>query len=166
MVLDSKSRLSNAASKDLVRSALTASESTLGESMRAVAADLKKEGYAEVAFLLHVPRVAQSARDFAYSSPLYSDVDVAVVFDEKLDRLGYTTTHETMHLFGADDLYPLSQFDPGDAGDVMRASCLGYGGMRVQEMSAWAIGWRDVRPDRVYGYDPTRYDYKLKTNGN
>jgi hypothetical protein len=88
------------------------------------------------------------------------------VFDERLDRLGYTTAHETMHLFGADDLYPLSKFDPHDAGDVMRASCLGYGGIRVNEMSAWAIGWTPNRPDRVYGFDTTRYDARLKNNAN
>lgn len=162
VVLDSKDRLTNADSRKLVKSALTASEATLGEPMRAVAAQLKSEGYAEVAFLLHVPRVAQAARDFAYPTPLYSDVDVAVVFDERLDRLGYTTAHETMHLFGADDLYPLSRFDSHDAGDVMRASCLGYAGIKVQEMSAYAIGWVQARPDRSYGFDPTRYDDRLK----
>jgi hypothetical protein len=155
--LDSKHRVTTASSKELVKDALVASEASLGGSMRSVAAALNKEGYSQVAFLLHVPRTEASARDFAYSSPSYSDIDVAIVFDVTLDRLGYVVAHETMHLFGADDLYPLATFDPGDKGDLMRASCRGYGGISIQDMSAYAIGWRSNRPIRNYGWDPKRY---------
>jgi len=137
--------------RQLVHDALKATERTLGLTMSSVAASLKKEGFAEVAFFLHLP-VETDARDFAYPAPSLSNVDVAVVFHAALDWLGPVVAHEATHLFGADDLYPLDVFDEEDQGDLMRQTCRGFGTLRVRDMSAFAVGWRQDRPKRGYGF--------------
>jgi hypothetical protein len=149
IAIDRKKRITDASSRELVRRGLKASESSLGATMSSVAATLNQEGYSEVAFLLHLP-MKVNAREFAYPAPLLSNVDVAVVFEEPLNELGYVTAHETMHLFGADDLYPLDRFDDQDSADIMRAACLGFGGIRLHDMSAYSIGWRADAPTRAY----------------
>lgn len=148
IVTDPSMRIDPEASRALVQSALDASGASLGVTMLEVAATLRGEGFAEVAFLLHVP-VKVDAREFAFPAPLLR-VDAAVVFEEPLDRLGFVTAHETMHLFGADDLYPLDRFDSEDEDDLMRANCTGFGGLQIRDMSAFAIGWRPAAPARSY----------------
>ncbi len=146
---DPAKRLSDASARDLVRGALRASEAALGGTLSTIATSLRKDGFTEVAFLLHLPADAD-ARDFAFPATSPSEVDVAVVFQSSLEDLGYVTAHEAMHLFGADDLYPLDVFDAGDARDIMRARCRGLSGLRVGDMTAYAIGWRKDRPKRTY----------------
>ncbi len=148
--IDSSSRVDVDSSRKLVKGALTASERTLGATMAGVVAALHADGYAEVAFLLHFP-VKTGGRDFAYAVPNgISEVDVAVMFEENLLRLGSRSAHETMHLFGADDLYPLSHLDPADSTDIMRAGCSGLGVQSVQDMTAYSIGWKTTKPKRAY----------------
>ncbi len=150
LVPDSTGKISSKASRDLVAQALRASEASLGLTMDAIATKLQGEGYAEVAFLLHLP-VKSIAREFAFPAPLRGNVDVAVVFAHPdLAHLGYTTTHESLHLFGADDIYPITLHDADDQHDIMRDYCVGFGNARIGAMTAYAIGWTKAPPSRPY----------------
>jgi hypothetical protein len=147
---DETNKLSNAASRDLVANALQASETSIGQTAEAIATKLKTEGYDEVAFLLHLP-MKSSAREFAFPAPLHGEVDVAVVFAHPdLGNLAFSTTHEALHLFGADDIYPISRRSEDDEHDMMRDYCRGFGDARIGAMTAYAIGWTDTPPERPY----------------
>ncbi len=149
LAVDEHAKLSYAASRRLVGAALKASEGSLGATLQATASALRKDGFAEVAFLLHLPR-SVGARDFAYPAYGSSEVDVAVVFDAGLSDLGFVGAHEALHLFGSDDLYPLDRFDEADDTDIMRDRCAALGGSSVRDMTAYAVGWRKERPRRAY----------------
>ena len=145
-------RISTESSHELVRRALRASEGALGVTLSAVADGLKKEGFAETAFLLHIPKKI-SAREFALPAWKAGELDVAVIFEEELGWEAFTVAHEAMHLFGADDLYPLELFDDRDKDDLMRGGCYGFSNeLGIKDMSAYAIGWKSARPARIYGF--------------
>jgi hypothetical protein len=147
---DETNKLSGSSSRDLVSDALRASEASIGQTTDAVAKKLQSEGYTEVAFLLHLP-VKSSAREFAYPAPLHGHVDVAVVFAHAdLGALAFSTTHEALHLFGADDIYPIVLRDEDDEHDIMRDYCRGFGNARIGGMTAYAIGWTPTPPARPY----------------
>lgn len=149
LTTDEQNRVTRRAAQTLIRTSLEAAETSLGSTMEEVVASLNRDGFDEVAFLLHFP-VHSDAREFAYPVPNgLSDIDVAVLYAEDLTDLGSVTAHETMHLFGADDLYPLSRLDPADATDIMRGDCNGLGAQSIQAMTAYTIGWRK-KPRRVY----------------
>jgi hypothetical protein len=146
-------RVDSASADQLVNSGVAASERSLTLPLSQVTARLRKNGYEQVAYLLHLPIVTE-AREFAAPAPQSGPSDIAVIYlhsNEGNDsETAFTTTHETLHLFGADDLYPLKRDDEGDQADVMRDWCEGYGDARIQAMTAYAIGFTDVKPKRVY----------------
>jgi hypothetical protein len=146
--VDAKKRVTPESARALVDEVSWELQQVLGTALEDTARHIKREGYAEVAFVVHFP-FASGSREFAYPVPL-ADVDLAFVFEEPLDFLGTVTAHEELHLFGADDLYPLDVYDPGDADDVMRAACRGFSAMNVGDMTAYAIGWRPTPPARGY----------------
>jgi len=121
--------------------------------MRHLTTILRKEGYEEIAFLLHLP-IPTEARDFAYPAAEGAEPEVAVIFAlQPLDSMAPAAAHEALHLFGAGDLYALTVFDDRDSRDVMRAACRGFADLEIREMTAYAIGWRNAKPARAY---PTR----------
>ena len=150
LLADRTNKISNAASRQLVSDALAASEASIGQTTESIATQLQGEGYENVAFLLHLP-IKNVAREFAFPAPLRGRVDVAVVFEHPdLAHLAFTTTHESLHLFGADDIYPITDRSIGDEKDMMRDYCLGFGDARIGDMTAYAIGWTNVLPSRPY----------------
>jgi hypothetical protein len=151
LILDKSNRVVN--SLDVSQRLLAAAEGATGRGKRSLVQALKSEGYDEVAVLFHLPMVG--GRDYAYPAESDGDVDNAFVFFQG-DRsmIAATAVHETLHLFGADDLYPLSVFDPRDRNDVMREYCEGFPSLTIGDATAWAIGWlpSSKRPERGYPF--------------
>jgi hypothetical protein len=154
--VDPQKRIADGAWIGLLRSTLRSLERALGRTLSSVVQSLRTDGYDNVAFVFFVPKAVR-ARDFAIPVPIVEgvDQDVAFVFEEaRLDRLGFVETHETAHLFGADDLYPIRRTAAEDENDLMRATCYGYSGMAVRDTTAWALGWTETRPRRPYRFGP------------
>lgn len=152
--VDAQKRVADGAAIRLLRTALRSLERAFGRTLASVVQSLRADGYDNVAFVFFVPK-AVNARDFAIPVPIVDgvDQDVAFVFEEaRLDRLGFVAAHETAHLFGADDLYPIRRTATEDENDLMRAACHGYSGMVVRDTTAWAIGWTETRPRRPYRF--------------
>jgi hypothetical protein len=129
-------------------------ETAFGSPLPSVVTSYKNAGYDNVAFLAYLPS-STLARDFAFSSvrsPTSGDPELAVVFPrlDNLPHLSVTVAHEAMHLFGAADIYRMQPEDPHDKDDVMGDYCLGFHQTTVDDVTAYAIGWTDTKPTRVY----------------
>lgn len=136
----------------LDREVRRAAAEALGATLDEIATSFRTQGYHSVAFVAAFPFELR-ARDFAMSESSFWDRDAEVAFvfaGTATGPLSYTLAHESLHLFGAEDLYTLATFDPADRRDVMQVPCATAGASVVAGTTAWAIGWRDRPPARAY----------------
>ncbi len=123
--------------------------SATGVSVVQAARALKAKGYAEVAVMVRLP-TTRIIREFATASDA-AGLEVAFVQQPGQRMEPGTYVHELLHLFGADDLYRLHDRDARDEGDVMGGPCGGaLQRATIADATAWAIGWRDAPPERLY----------------
>lgn len=141
---------------EIERDAGLAVETALGEPLETMVSDLKSKGYDEVAFAVYFPTTV-TVRDWA--SPAWwrttNRAEVCYIFSPTKARFAsfaVVVSHETLHLFGADDLYRIVDIDSDDKGDPMDVSCSGYGGAHIGDATSYAIGWRTTPPPRKYGF--------------
>jgi hypothetical protein len=129
-------------------------EIALFSPMENVVQDYKAKGYDAVAFLVYLPQ-STNARDFAWyadRSDPHDYPELAILFPKRdeLMHLSVTVSHESLHLFGAYDLYRLRDADPRDKNDVMGDYCNGFRQTTLGDATAYAIGWTDTVPSRSY----------------
>jgi hypothetical protein len=138
--------------REIAAAGRTAIEVGAGARLDRVVASLKARGYDSVAFLVHVT-TKTTARNFASPEIKKDAAEIAILFPNKdvLARLAVSASHESLHLFGADDLYTIRNVDTDDRNEVMHEYCTGFGKTRIGGMTAHAIGWRETPPIRKYG---------------
>ena len=125
------------------------------DSLGELAALLRKRGYNDVGVIAYYK--ASGGRDFAYPTEglfMREAMEIGVVFTEHRDveSLAWILTHETLHLFGAADLYRVTPRDAADDGDVMNDSCTSLSASTVGDATAFSVGWQDVPPHRAYAF--------------
>lgn len=136
-------------------------ETALGAHLESVVSDLRRDGYAQVGFIIYLP-VSTQARDFAfmaYNTQPPDDPELGFIFTPvgknlvtELGHLSVTTAHETLHLFGADDLYRIRRLDKTDAHDVMGEYCTGFKQATLLDATAYSVGWTSAPPKRPYRF--------------
>lgn len=134
---------------------IAAIERGLGEKITRTLSKYRAQGYAEVGFLVHLP-TSTNARPFHWSGIRGDGVDfadTAFLFTSNVDlpALAALTSHEGLHIFGADDIYRMRFDDPADRDDIMNDYCTGFRRTRVGDMTAYGVGWRNAPPARAYG---------------
>ena len=140
---------------EIERGSRAALEVSLATSLDAMSRDLRQKGYDEVAFLVYFP-VEVNVRDWAIPAGRSSKrAEAGYIFSPLSSAFGdfsWVVSHESLHLFGADDLYRLQAIDADDKGDVMDAYCTGFARAHVGDATSYAIGWRATPPKRPYGF--------------
>ncbi|MEO8800765.1 MAG: hypothetical protein ABI551_22940 [Polyangiaceae bacterium] len=136
-------------------------ETALGAHLESVVADLRRDGYAQVGFIIYLP-VTTQARDFAfmaYNTQPPDDPELGFIFTPigrnlttEFGHLSVTTAHEALHLFGADDLYRIRRLDKTDAHDVMGEYCTGFKQATLLDATAYSVGWTSTAPKRPYRF--------------
>jgi len=66
------------------------------------------------------------------------------------DYLHNTLAHESLHLVGADDLYNIKSAASYDTNDIMNAGARYLEDSVVGDLTAYAIGWTDLRPETPF----------------
>ena len=66
------------------------------------------------------------------------------------DYLHNTLAHEALHLVGADDLYNIKSAVSYDTNDIMNAGSRYLEDSVVGDLTAYAIGWTDSRPETPF----------------
>jgi hypothetical protein len=135
---------------DLEKSAFDHVARATGVSVPSVVAALGKAGYREVAVMLRLP-TQHVLREFALPS---DGIDAAIVQQTPSYAESGTYAHELLHLFGADDLYRVTEADPRDENDLMGGRRGRICDARIGDATAWAIGWQPSPPNRAYAFGP------------
>ena len=66
------------------------------------------------------------------------------------DKLHYVQAHESLHLFGADDLYNVEQASDYAVTDIMNYQSRQIQDSGISPITAFAIGWTDEQPDAPF----------------
>jgi hypothetical protein len=148
----SRQLLSRKDEDEIALRARHAAETALGKTLETMVTSYQAQGFTSVGFLVYAPMPGNVR---SYAMPLSTKADtpeMAMVFpDERsLDAVAVTVAHESLHLFGADDVYRVKIEDDRDANDLMGESCRGFGTTVIGGMTAYAVGWSAVAPARKY----------------
>lgn len=123
--------------------------------------DIKKQENADQALLLL--HLARDGRSFASRCMFRCQSDAEYVFlmeqpDSKFwQSLGYAQAHETLHLFGADDLYNIRQAKFYAVRDIMNYPSNILNASTLDDITAYAIGLTDTEPKtpfEIKNYSP------------
>lgn len=69
---------------------------------------------------------------------------------KRWQSMEYAQTHETLHLFGADDLYQIKAAKHFDVLDIMNYPSRVVGASTLGEVTAYAVGLRETKPDAPF----------------
>ena len=112
--------------------------------------DIKQqEGADQAMVLLHIARDGRSyaSRCMHGCSPLG---EFAVLFEststKRWQSLQYAQAHESLHLFGADDLYNIRQAKYYDVRDIMNYPSSLLQASTLDSLTAWSVGLRNKKP--------------------
>jgi hypothetical protein len=114
----------------------------------------------------------QQGRSFAFEDMTpFSDVDeLSVIFYSSLSHESYehTISHEILHQFGAQDYYYPKEVTEA-AKFCFNQSVMGLGGMVVDDLTAYLVGWKDTISDMSYCFlrstmwmTPEKYSQALR----
>lgn len=154
LTLQPNRTLSQATLEEVERGSKQAVETALGKTFAQMTKELRAKGYDEVAYIIYFPAEAR-VRDWARPSG-GARAEIGYVFSPLTTAFGdfsWVISHESMHLFGADDLYRVQNVDDDDKGDIMNAYCTGFARAHVGEASSYAVGWRTTRPARRFVFE-------------
>jgi len=154
LTLQPNHTLSQATLEEVERGSRQAVEAALGMTLAQMTKELRAKGYDEVAFLIYFPAESK-VRDWARPSG-GSRAELGYIFSPLTTAFGdfsWVISHESMHLFGADDLYRVQNVDEDDKGDIMNAYCTGFARAHIGEASSFAVGWRPARPARRFVFE-------------
>jgi len=153
--LDGRNKVAAGDGENLRKTTRLAVESAMGRSMQAVVDDLREDGYANVAFLVHFPSGPVGIRDFAAptgAAGKAAEFAYLLEPDWNVTSRSALAVHELLHLFGADDLYEVRGIGQDEVNDIMNAQCDGLGPTTIAETTAFAVGWTAAPPRRAYGF--------------
>jgi len=142
--------------KTLMDMTKLAIETALGTRLTEVVAAVQDEGADEVAILAYMPVSSDSrSRSVAQRSatrppPVVPELAYIFTADRSAPSFASTIAHESLHLFGAADLYSVKPSDTRDENDIMAQRCIGFQETQIREMTEFAIGWRTAPPLRDY----------------
>jgi hypothetical protein len=153
--LDARGRVVGSDGENLRHTTRAAMEAALGRPLDGVVEELRRRGYANVAFVVHYPGGRPGVRDFAVpvgSPGAAAELAYVLEPDWNVASRSLLVVHELLHLFGADDLYEVRGVAPDDVNDIMNAECDGLGPTHVGATTAYAVGWTASPPRRAYGF--------------
>lgn len=123
---------------------------SLGDLLRALADEERAD---QAMFMVHSPRQGRSFTVYC-ARRSSCDEEIAILLEPtgggRWDRLAYAIAHEGLHLFGADDLYDVRGAEDFAPTDLMNYPSARLDHAEVGELTAWAVGWRGVRPETPF----------------
>ena len=115
---------------------------------------IKQEEHADQAMLLlHLARDGRSfaSRCMQRCSPLGEFVFLLESpRNKKWQSLQYAQVHESLHLFGADDLYNIKNAKYYDVRDIMNYPSSQLQASTLESLTAWSVGLDHVKPDTPF----------------